>query len=47
LRRATMGNFVGKETVAAAQRAGFVAEDGVLWIDGEPHAQMVVMTSGE
>lgn len=43
LRLATIGNFVGRETVAAAQRAGFVGDD-VLWIEGEPHAQMVVMT---
>lgn len=43
LRGATIGNFVGKETVTAAQRAGFVDAEGVLWIDGEPHAQMVVM----
>ena len=43
LRLATIGNFVGRETVAAAQRAGFVSEDGVLVIEGEPHAQMVVM----
>lgn len=44
LRLATIGNFVGRETVAAAQRAGFVGEDGILWIEGEPHAQMVLMT---
>ena len=43
LRLATIGNFVGRETVTAAQRAGFVGEDGVLWIGGEPHAQMVRM----
>ncbi len=42
LRLATIGNFVGRETVEAAQRAGFVGEDGVLWIQGVPHAQMVV-----
>ncbi len=47
LREATIGNFVGKETVDAAIRAGFVGEDGVLWIGGEPHAQMVVMPAGE
>ncbi len=46
LRLATIGNFVGRETVAAAQRAGFVGEDGVLIIEGEPHAQMVVMAGG-
>ena len=43
LRVATMGNFVGQETVETARRAGFVGEDGVLIIEGEPHAQMVVM----
>ena len=43
LRGATIGNFVGRETVEAAQRAGFVGEDGVVWIEGEPHAQMFVM----
>ena len=46
LRGATIGNFVGKETVDAAARAGFVDEGGVLWIGGEPHAQMVVMPAG-
>ena len=47
LRLATIGNFVGRETVAAAQRAGFVGDGGVLMIGGEPHAQMVTMPSGE
>jgi len=46
IRLATIGNFVGRETVQAAQRAGFVGEDGVLIIEGEPHAQMVVMAGG-
>ena len=46
LAAATIGNFVGKETVEAARRGGYVGEDGVLWIEGEPHAQMVVMTGG-
>ncbi len=43
LRLATIGNFVGKETIAAAQAAGFVGEEGILWIDGVPHAQFVRM----
>ena len=43
LRLATIGNFVGKETIDAATRGGFVSEDGVLWIDGVPHAQYCVM----
>ena len=40
---ATMGNFVGAETIEAAKRGGFVADEGVLWVDGVPHAQYVVM----
>jgi uncharacterized protein len=44
LRLATIGNFVGTETVEAARRAGFVSDAGVLWIDGVPHAQFVMMT---
>jgi uncharacterized protein len=43
LRLATIGNFVGTETVEAAMRAGFVSDGGVLWIDGVPHAQFVMM----
>jgi hypothetical protein len=43
LRLATIGNFVGPETVEAAKRGGFVADEGVLWIGGVPHAQFVVM----
>ncbi len=43
LRFATIGNFVGAETIDAAKRAGFVSDEGVLWIDGVPHAQFVLM----
>ena len=43
LRLATIGNFVGKETIEIVTRGGFVAEDGILWIDGVPHAQFCVM----
>jgi len=43
LRLATIGNFVGRETVDAVKRGGFVADDGVLWIGGVPHAQFIVM----
>ncbi len=43
LRLATIGNFVGKETIGAAKAAGFVADGGILWIDGVPHAQFVMM----
>jgi len=43
LQRATIGNFVGRETIEAAKRAGFVSDDGILWISGVPHAQFVLM----
>ncbi len=43
LRLATIGNFVGEETVAAALKGGFVEEAGIIRIDGVPHAQMVVL----
>jgi len=34
---------VGTETVEVAIRAGFVSDAGILWIDGVPHAQFVLM----
>src|SRR2546425_12146542 len=43
LRLATVGHFVGKETMEVVKRGGFVAEEGVLWIGGGPHAQVVIM----
>ncbi len=43
LQLATIGNFVGKETIDIVKRGGFVGEDGVIWIDGVPHAQFCVM----
>jgi len=43
LRFATVGNFVGRETIEAAKRGGFVSEDMVLWIAGVPHAQYALM----
>src|SRR5438445_8965783 len=44
LQLATIGNFVGKQTIEAATRAGFVSGDGILWITGVPHTQFVLMT---
>ncbi len=43
LRLATIGNFVGKETVEAAKQGGYVSDEGILWIGGVPHAQYVMM----
>lgn len=44
LRLATIGNFVGKETVETAKKGGYVSDEGILWIAGVPHAQYVMMT---
>src|SRR2546422_2225469 len=47
LRLATIGNFVGKETIDAAKEAGFVAEDGILWINrGAPPQVVFVIYQG-
>lgn len=43
LKLATIGNLVGRRTVDAARRAGLVGDDGILWIDGVPHAQIFVL----
>ncbi len=43
LRLATIGNFVGRETIDAAKQGGYVSDEGILWIDGVPHAQYVMM----
>src|SRR5207245_9646700 len=44
LRLATIGNFVGKETIDAAKEAGFVADCWILWINGVTPASMASST---
>jgi len=39
----TIANLVGQRTVAVAKRAGFIDENGVIYIDGIPHAQLFKM----
>src|SRR3989442_13497746 len=43
LRLATIGNFVGKETIDAAKEAGFVAGDGNLWVNSRPPPPVVLI----
>ena len=38
---ATIINLIGKEVVRVAQEEGLISENGVLWIDGIPHAQII------
>ncbi len=43
LHLATIGNFVGRETVEAAKKGGYVSDEGILWIGGVPHAQYALL----
>lgn len=43
LEGATIGNFVGRETIEAAKKGGYASEEGTLWIGGVPHAQYALM----
>lgn len=43
LKLATIGNFVGRETIEAAKKGGYVSDEAILWIGGVPHAQYVMM----
>ena len=41
LKKATIANMIGNDTVKAAIDAGMVHEQAVIYIDGHPHAQWV------
>jgi hypothetical protein len=41
LKDATIGNFVGKSSVAKALELGLIKEENVVKIEGVPHAQMI------
>ena len=41
LKDATIGNFVGKDSVSKALELGLVEEENVITIQGVPHAQMI------
>lgn len=41
LRKATIANMIGSDTVKAAIDAGMVHKQAVMYIDGQPHAQWV------
>jgi len=43
VRAATMGNFVGEETIAACLRHGLIEASGILRIEGVPHAQLYLV----
>jgi len=41
MKRATIGNLIGKKIVSLAQKNGFIVKKNVIHIDGIPHAQFV------
>jgi hypothetical protein len=42
LKEATIANIVGNESVALAVENGFVDPNDILFVQGVPHAQMVI-----
>ncbi|MBC7127360.1 MAG: DUF424 family protein [Candidatus Methanosuratincola petrocarbonis] len=43
LRRATVANLVGEVAVRCGKEAGLIHEDGVMTVNGVPHAQFVLI----
>jgi len=41
MKRATIGNLMGKRIVDIADKNGFIIKKNVIFIDGVPHAQFV------
>lgn len=43
LQRCTTANLVGERTISIAVDAGFIDEEGIIMIEGVPHAQLFKM----
>jgi len=41
MKKATVGNLIGKNIVSLAEKNGFIIKENVIVIDGTPHAQFV------
>jgi hypothetical protein len=41
MKRATIGNLIGKDIVKIAEENGFISKENIILIDGIPHAQFV------
>lgn len=41
MKKATIGNLIGKRIVELAEKNGFIIKDNIIIIDGVPHAQFV------
>lgn len=41
MKRATIGNLMGKEIIELASQEGFIIKENIIFINGIPHAQFV------
>jgi len=41
MKKATIGNLMGKNIVALAEKNGFITKENIISISGTPHAQFV------
>jgi len=41
MKRATIGNLIGKVIVNLAEKNGFITKENIIFINGIPHAQFV------
>jgi hypothetical protein len=41
MKKATIGNLIGKNIVELAEKNGFIIKENIIVIDGIPHAQFV------
>jgi hypothetical protein len=41
MKKATIGNLIGKEAIELAEKNGFITKENVILINGIPHAQFV------
>ncbi len=41
MKKATIGNLIGKNIIELANKNGFISKKNVILIDGVPHAQFV------
>jgi hypothetical protein len=41
MKKATIGNIMGKKIVELAEKSGFITKENIILIDGVPHAQFV------
>lgn len=41
MKKATIGNLIGKDIIELAEKNGFISKENTILIDGIPHAQFI------